>query len=83
MILPTKGISADVALLSVGANVLALLPEPKTVSRVWDELVKDTAGQPAMTYDWFVLALDMLFAMGLLELERGRLRRCPVAEGGS
>jgi hypothetical protein len=83
VILPTKGISPDVALLSVGAKVLALLPEPKTVSRVWDELAKSTADQSAMTYDWFVLALDMLYAMGLLELERGRLRRCAVAEGGS
>ncbi len=82
MILPTKGISPDVALLSVGAKVLALLSEPKTVSRVWDELAKSTAGQSMMPYDWFVLALDMLYAMGLLELERGRLCRCTV-EGGT
>jgi DNA-binding transcriptional ArsR family regulator len=81
MILPTKGISTETALLTVGARILDLLREPKTVSRVWDELSRAAVVQPTITYDWFVLALDMLYAMGLLELERGRLRRCSVAEG--
>ncbi len=38
MILPTKGIQADRALLAVGADILRLLDEPKTVSRLWDEM---------------------------------------------
>lgn len=80
MILPTKGIPPETALLTVGAKVLLSLREPKTVSRVWDELTRAMSPQFEVTYDWFVLALDMLYAMGLLELEHGRLRRCPVAE---
>lgn len=83
MILPTKGISPETALLAVGGRILMLLREPKTVSRVWDELTRDAAAQATTTYEWFVLALDMLYAMGLLELERGRLRRCLVMEGES
>jgi hypothetical protein len=81
MILPTKGIGPDVALLTVGARVLALLTEPKTVSRIWDEVTKTLGEQTSIRYDWFVLALDMLYAMGLLRLERGRLSRCPVPGG--
>lgn len=81
MILPTKGIAPDVALLTIGANVLALLREPKTVSRVWDELTR--SAKVSITYDWFVLALDMLYAMGLLNLENGRLRRCSAELGAT
>ncbi len=80
MILPTKGIAPDVALLTVGGKVLALLGEPKTVSRVWDELTRSMKTPANITYDWFVLALDMLHAMGLLKLDRGRLHRCAVSE---
>ena len=35
MILPTKGLALDRALLSVGAEVLRRLDRPKTVSRLW------------------------------------------------
>jgi hypothetical protein len=26
-------------------------------------------------YDWFVLSLDVLFALGLVEIQRGRISR--------
>ena len=78
MILPTKRLNQDRALLYVGSEVLSLLEEPKTVSRVWDELEKLRASKSetsVLTYDWFVLALDLLFSIHALDLERGLLRR--------
>ena len=78
MILPTKRLSEDRALLAVGGEVLRLLTEPKTVSRLWTELKDLRAARPhstPITFDWFVLALDLLYAMGAVELERGRLSR--------
>lgn len=81
MILPTKGIAPDRALISVGACVLQLLSEPKTVSRLWKELVKSDTGQVSMTFDWFVLSLDLLFAIGIIELDRGRLQRVDASGG--
>jgi hypothetical protein len=30
---------------------------------------------PIITFDWFVLALDLLFALGALQLDKGRLVR--------
>ena len=78
MILPTKHLPQERALLAVGADILRLLGEPKTVSRLWDELKKGRGSQPvtsALTYDWFVLALDLLFAARAIDIERGRIRK--------
>lgn len=77
MILPTKHLTEDRALLSVGGEVLGILDEPKTVSRVWDELRRPSPSQkrPTITYDWFVLSLDLLYTINAIDLERGRLRK--------
>jgi hypothetical protein len=78
MILPAKHLSQERALLTVGARILRHLSHPKTVSALWEEMprtavVKDDA--PSLRYDWFVLALDLLFLMGTIELQEGLLSR--------
>lgn len=80
MILPTKGISEERSLLVVGAEVLRLLVEPQTVSRVWERLQesRDRAKREPIRYDWFVLALDLLHCLGAITLERGRLCKVPA-----
>ncbi|MGA9867360.1 MAG: ABC-three component system middle component 6 [Acetobacteraceae bacterium] len=78
MILPTKHIRPDRALLAVGGGLLVSLREPMTISRLWDDvrLKRGDAGEPApINYDWFVLALDLLFMIGAVEFERGLLRK--------
>lgn len=78
MILPTKRLSQDKALLSVGADILFLLKEPKTVSLLWEEFQRArarTRGAKPVTYDWFVLALDFLYAVRAIELERGQIHK--------
>ena len=78
MILPTKRLNQERSLLYVGSEVLGLLEKPKTVSRVWDELEKLRASNSetsVLTYDWFVLALDLLFSIQAIDFERGLLRR--------
>ena len=78
MILPTKRLGVDKALITVGAEILALLGEAKTVSRTWEELKRSRGirtDRDTLTYDWFVLALDLLFLIGAVNLERGRLWR--------
>jgi hypothetical protein len=78
MILPTKHLRQDRALLTVGAEILALLSEPKTVSRIWEELKRsrsNRSGLSLLTYDWFVLSLDLLFLLHAIDLQHGRLRR--------
>jgi hypothetical protein len=78
MILPTKRLNEDRALLSIGADVLALLDSPKTVSRLWEELkqFRERANSTGIVpYDWFVLSLDLLYAVDAVSLDQGRLRR--------
>ena len=96
MILPTKHLREEQALIAVGADLLRLLDEPKTVSRLWDELRRArtdaTASAAASSerairqrqrqetrcncpFDWFILALDLLYLLGAVEHERGRIRR--------
>ena len=78
MILPTKHIRPDRALLAIGGDVLDHLREPKTVSRLWDDVRarRGETSQPSpINYDWFVLALDLLFLIGAVEFDRGLLRK--------
>lgn len=78
MILPTKRLSQDRSLLCVGAELLRLVDEPKTVSRLWQELQSNRSAQSGiapLTYDWFVLALDLLFLINAVSIERGRIEK--------
>lgn len=78
MILPTKHISSDRALLAVGADIMRNLREPKTVSRLWDEFRTERGRLPGtapVSYEWFVLTLDLLFLVGAVVYERGQVRR--------
>lgn len=78
MILPTKRLHQDRALLAVGAEVLRRLDEPKTVSRLWDEIHRAYRGRatsPTLTYDWFILALDLLFALNAVGLNQGLITK--------
>jgi len=70
MILPTKGITPDRALLSLGGEVLQLLTEPRTVSRLWADLMARSRCS-RLTFDWFVLTLDLLYMMGLIAYQEG------------
>lgn len=77
MILPTKHLPQETSLLAIGAEILRLLDEPKTVSRVWADIVgsRKAKGLNLITYDWFILALDLLFMMNSVGFVSGRLYR--------
>jgi hypothetical protein len=78
MILPTKRLHQNRALLAVGAEVLRQLDEPRTVSRLWDQMeraYRGRAASPTLTYDWFVLSLDLLFALNAISLNQGLITK--------
>ncbi|MBZ0117296.1 MAG: hypothetical protein K8H88_09890 [Sandaracinaceae bacterium] len=83
MILPTKGVPPNRTLLAVAGEVLRVLDEPKTVSRVWDDFRRRSDPRSEVTFDWFVLSLDLLFLLGTIELDRGRLRKASEGEGAA
>ncbi len=72
MILPSKHISEEQALLGVGAVLLRNLDHPQTVTSLWDRVRDD---QSVGTYERFVLALDLLHIMGVINLSQGILKR--------
>ena len=79
MILPSKHMSQDRALLTVGARILQHLRQPMTVSALWEELPHRSEEKSdsisVLTYDAFVLALDLLFMMSAIKIEEGLLAR--------
>ena len=82
MILPTKHLRPDRALLTVGGEILGYLQEPVTVSRLWD-LIRHARNERThsapISYDWFVLALDLLFMVGAVDLDRGLVRKAATS----
>jgi hypothetical protein len=79
VILPSKHLSQERALLTVGARILQHLRYPKTVSALWEELtlpVENSAlSTSSLSYDGFVLALDFLYLINAIEMEDGLLTR--------
>jgi len=78
MILPTKHLSADKALISVGARILKTLENPQTVSSIWNKLQLENSEDGisnSITYSWFVLALDLLYILGAINYEAGRVSK--------
>ena len=77
MILPTKGITPDRSILSVGSDLLDLLESPQSVSNLWSRYLnfrKQMGLERPVNFDWFVLTLDFLFSIGAIDLDdRGRL----------
>lgn len=81
MILPTKHVRPDRALIGVGAEVLGRLKRPMTMSKLWDDIRGRRtllAPNAPIDYQWFVLSLDLLYVIGAVELERGLIRRTAV-----
>jgi hypothetical protein len=78
MILPTKRLGPERAMITVGAEILGLLTEPKTVSVLWDELsciMSERSSARTINYDWFILTLDLLYMLGSIEMDHGKIRR--------
>lgn len=78
MILPTKHVEPERALIGVGAEILSELSRPMTMSRLWDALrTRRTAATPnaPLDYEWFVLALDFLYTVAAVDFQRGLLLR--------
>lgn len=82
MLLPTKGVSAERALITVGSDLLEVLQTPKSVSSLWEQYnhrEREAGGTDHVTFDWFSLAIASLFAINVVEwTPSGHLRRANV-----
>jgi hypothetical protein len=78
MIVPSKSIREDLALLTVGAQILEKLEVPATVNTLWDrvtELRSYRKSPSALPFWWFALALDLLYSVGAVEIVNGEVVR--------
>ena len=81
MILPTKHLPTERSLIAIGADIVGLLDEPKSVSKLWLDFQKlNEQRNLRLTFDWFTLAISMLYAIDAVEPSDHRLRRREVAE---
>jgi hypothetical protein len=65
MIAPTKHITLDGSLIGVGATLLKQLAEPRTITALWESSRQIPS---VRTFQRFVLALDLLYIVGAIEL---------------
>lgn len=83
MLLPTKGVSSDRALITIGSDLLEELRDPMSVSALWERFnvrERSTSRGSRVTFDWFTLALSALYAMNLIDTSSdGLVRRNHVS----
>lgn len=72
MILPTKHIQTKRSLIGAGAEILSLIDKPYNVSTLW---YKARILPEIRTFEFFVITLDFLFALGAVEFERGFINK--------
>lgn len=74
MILPTRHLSTNASLLAIGALVLDRLGggSSRSVSELWSDL-RDENG--VVTFDRFCLAMTLLYVLGVVENQGGRVTR--------
>ena len=72
MILPTKHIPTNHALIGAGAVILQELRRPISVSTLWG-VIRETSS--VGTYERFVLTLDMLHIVGAIHLDNNIIKR--------
>ena len=72
MILPSKNIPTDRALLTLAGKAFDQLHRPTTVSALWEMIREEYAARP-IAYAWFILAIDLLYIMSLVRFDQNGL----------
>jgi hypothetical protein len=76
MILPDKYIPVNETFLGLGAIALGLLRDsPKSISHLRREMLRH---HEVGNYARFVYTLDFLYALGLVEISKGMIRRTAI-----
>ncbi len=70
--LPDKHVSIGTSLLGVGASILRRLDKPSSVTGLWERCHQS---DDIATFTRFTLGLDLLYAIGAVEVENDILVR--------
>ncbi|WP_338110982.1 ABC-three component system middle component 6 [Rhizobium cauense] len=72
MILPTKFLPAERSLIVIGGEIISLLRNgPRSVSELWERIRSDKARKYPVGYDWFTLALTLLYMIDAVDWRSG------------
>ena len=72
MLSPNKYIPIEDTLPSLGKILYKKLRFPQPISRLWYQVETNAY---IGTYERFIYALDFLFALGLIDIENGSIKR--------
>lgn len=72
MILPDKNVLLSKSLVGIGYLIIDELSEPQTVTSLWDKLRKYELN---LTFQKFVLTLDFLFSLEIIDIYNGLIGR--------
>jgi hypothetical protein len=77
MILPDKSIILANSLIGIGYSIINNLQNQETISSLWE---KTRRSNPALSYEKFILSLDLLYILDLIVLEKGLLKKKDVED---
>ncbi len=72
MIMPSKYLKEDEALIGLGAILLQNLHEKANLSVLWEDVKR---AESVCTFERFVLALDLLFLLGLIDIQKNEVTK--------
>lgn len=72
MIMPSKYLREDEALIGVSAELLKLIGENSNLSMLWETAKKNNA---VGNFERFILSLDLLYLMGLIDFYNNKIIR--------
>ncbi len=78
MIFPTKHLPPKRSLISISAEVYELIGDKSTISSIWEEysnILSRSLRVADVSYDWFILSIDLLYLLKLIELKDGFIKR--------
>jgi hypothetical protein len=72
MILPNKNITLSNSLLGMGSSLLTNIQIPQTLSSLWEKIGREGN---INSYEKFILCLDLLYILDLIEFQNGIIKR--------
>lgn len=72
MIMPSKYLREDEALIGVSAALLPLIENNGSLTALWESAKKNNA---VGSFERFILALDFLYLLGLVDLHNNKIVR--------
>jgi hypothetical protein len=75
VLLPTKHLAPAKSLIAVASKVLTVLDYRISPLELWEKYRRSSVPEDRVSFDWFVLALDVLFASGVVRFQDGLVIR--------